>query len=373
VNENSRRPVPGQPSMAFNSVVGIPVPAPEFLGTDYLIDPGRFASEGNWAFCRFTSRQVPGARIGFQRGGFNGGNVERAPSRSYLQLHLELLTEEGAVLWIPSGEYDASKVISDPERMDMRLDHDGKQIFRLSGWPSMVCRFCSADGYAEADLQFDLAAVTVLPDCHLPHCLFAMWESMGEVTGSVRYGTRTVPVEGKVFFDHTRIIPQRHTVLSRHMYVYTTLYFDDGSGVFGYHSLDARGRPIDEYCFGVYLHADGGGRLLTGTLLTDLVLDTDGIAKSWRLSWEDDRLSLVAQVTVQDTPILQCWGPLNPPRNRKEYSIVPLVLDSAGHVTEAGRMRSLRGYGLAEYFNANLWPADAAALVSEPLSDRAGR
>lgn len=270
MNTHSRRPVAGQLSLAFNSVVGIPIPSSEFPGKDYLIDPGRFPSEGNWAFCRFTSQQVPATRIGFQRGGFNGGSAERDPSRSYLQLHLELLTDEGAVLWIPSGKYDASKVICDPERMDMRFDHEGRRIFHLSGWPSMQCRFCSEDGYAAVDLQLNLKATTVLPDCMLPNCLFAMWESMGEVRGSVRYGSRAVSVEGKVFFDHTRVLPLRHAVIPRHMYVYTTLYFEDGSGVFGYHSLDATGRPIDEYCFAVYMHADGGGRLLSGHMVDGL-------------------------------------------------------------------------------------------------------
>ncbi len=350
-----------QRSLLFDLPVGLPVPAAVFPKEDYLIDVGRFASEGNWAFCRFTSAQVPAARIGFQRGGFNGGHVERQPSRSYLQLHLELLTEEGAVIWIPSGIYDAGQVKSDPGCMDIRFDHEGRPIFSLGGWPRIECCFRSADDYAQANLQLDLKTVTVLPDALLPCCLFAMWESMGEVTGSVRYGTRKVTVSGKVFFDHTRVVPRSHAVVPRHMYVYTTLYFEDGSGLFGYHSLDVQGRPLEDYCYGVYLDAAGRGRLLRGTLLTCLILDRDGIAKSWQLSWRDAHLSIDAAVVVQETSILRCWGPAGAPRNRKEYSIVPLVLNSTARVMADGRSRILAGRGLAEYFNADLWPADAAA------------
>ena len=220
---------------------------------DYLIDPSRFPSEGNWAFCRFSSADIPAARLGFQRGGFNGGSAERAPSRSYLQMHLEFMTREGAVLWVPSGIYPAERVRTDAETMDITLDDAGIQLFSFSGWPKIECHFRSADDYAEAHLHFDLQVVTVLPDCILPHCLFAMWESMGEVSGSIRYADRTVAVSGKVFFDHTRVMPRRNLVVPRKMYVYTTLYFEDGGGLFGYHCVDARGLPIEYYCFGRFL------------------------------------------------------------------------------------------------------------------------
>jgi hypothetical protein len=242
-------------------------------------------------------------------------------------------------------------------------DHAGQEIFSLAGWPDIECHFRSDDSYAQADLQFAIKTVTVLPDCILPYCLFAMWESMGEVTGSVRYGERTVAVSGKVFFDHTRIIPRRHSVTPRHMYVYTTLYFDDGSGLFGYHSLDAQGQAVAGYCFGVYLDVAGNSRLVRGTRLTRLVLDEDGIAKSWQLKWRDDHLSLAAEVTVQESNIFKCWGSPSAPKVRKNFSIIPLVLDSHARVTllAEGGSRALRGYGLAEYFNADLWPAAAAA------------
>lgn len=336
-----------------------------FSKRDYLIDSRRFASEGNWAFCRFTNEDVLAARIGFQRGGFNGGSEDRMPSPSYLQLHLELMTRDGAVLWIPSGIYPAESVCTDPHAMDIKLEHAQRQIFRMHGWPKIACHFRSIDEDAQADLHFDLKAITVLPDCVLPHCLFAMWESMGDVSGSIRYRNRAFDVNGRVFFDHTRVIPRRHSVVPRQMYVYTTLYLEDGSGLFGYHSIDIHGRPIEDYCFGVYLDAAGNGRLLTDTELTHLALDEDGIASEWQICWRAADFSMSASVIVERSQILRCWGIPDAPQQRRQFSIIPLVLNANGKIVDAGVGRTLRGYGLAEYFNAELWPADAAAADVE--------
>lgn len=353
----------GSRSQVFDGLVGASVPAALVSKRDYLIDPSRFPSEGNWAFCRFSSEDIPAARLGFQRGGFNGGTVERTPSLSYLQTHLEFMTREGAVLWVPSGIYPAERVRTDSQTMDITLDDAGRQLFSFRGWPKIECHFRSADDYAEAHLHFDLQVVTVLPDCILPHCLFAMWESMGEVSGSIRYADRTVAVSGKVFFDHTRVMPRRHSVVPRHMYVYTTLYFEDGSGLFGYHCVDARGLPIEYYCFGIFLDAAGRGRLITETQLTHLRVDEDGIASGWQMRWQMADFSVSTHVSVRRSAILKSWGTPDAPQERRQYSIIPLVLDATATVVAAGTARTLRGYGLAEYFNAELWPADAAAVA----------
>ena len=67
-------------SRLFDGAVGETQPASLVSKHDYLIDPARFPSEGNWAFCRFDGDEVPALRLGFQRGGFNGGIRERDPS-----------------------------------------------------------------------------------------------------------------------------------------------------------------------------------------------------------------------------------------------------------------------------------------------------
>jgi hypothetical protein len=355
--------------MLFDGAVGETVPGSLVSKHDYLIDSAKFSSEGNWAFCRFESEEVPALRLGFQRGGFNAGTFEREPRPNYLQLHLELMTREGAILWLPSGMYPATHVTSDSNSMSICLDHDGRNIVSLQGWPTIKCHFCSEEGDLQADLLFALNAVTTLPDCMLPHCLFAMWESMGEVKGEVRYKDRPVAVKGKVFFDHTRVIPRRHLIVPRHMYVYTTLYFEDGRGLFGYHSVDAKGRFIDGYCFYIYLDSAGNSRFFEDVSMGRLIFDGDGIAKTWEITIQMRDFSLIVNVTSRDSRVLRSWGSPNAPQTRREFSIIPLVLDGSAQIGDALGLKMLKAYGLAEYFKADLWPADQAAMPidSKPL------
>jgi hypothetical protein len=95
------------------------------------------------------------------------------------------MTQDGAVLWLPSGMFPAGDVTTNPHSMDIRLERGGRKIFAFHGWPAIDCQFRSDDGDLQADLRFVLNTVTTRPDCMLPHCLFAMWESMGDVCGSV--------------------------------------------------------------------------------------------------------------------------------------------------------------------------------------------
>ena len=233
------------------------MPAAELSPADCLPDPDRFSSEGYWAFCRFQNDIIPAARFGFQRGGFNPGPRDETPNSSYLQLHLEVMTNEGAILWLPSGTYNAERLRVQPGKLDIRLDDQNTRIFQVIGWPSVEFIFASPDGYLAVELTFDLRTITVLPDSILPHCVFSMWESMGKVRGSIRYGQRRIPVSGTVFFDHTRVIRQTNGVLPRKLSLYTTMYFEDGSGLFGYQALDIEDRPIKDYCFIIYLDSSG--------------------------------------------------------------------------------------------------------------------
>jgi hypothetical protein len=348
-------------SGVFDGCIGRSVAASDVAPRDYLIDPDRFPSEGNWAFCRFDSEEIPALRLGFQRGGFNGGFVERDPSRLYLQLHLEIMTREGAILWLPSGMYRADHVMSDRHSMNIHLEGNSRRIFSFRGWPRIECHMSSDDGELQVDLEFALARVTVLPDGELPYCLFGMWESMGSARGSIRHRDRTTPVNGTVFFDHTRVLPRRHLSPPRHRYVYTTVFFEDGSGLFGYHSVDAQGTPIAGYCFHVHLDAQGNGELIEDSVLRNLTVDQDGIADGWEIVCGAASFSLIVTIRVRPSGILRSWGSPDAPQSRKDFSIVPLVLDGSATLQTAGRSQSLKAYGLAEYFDSRLWPADKAA------------
>jgi len=350
-------------SVAFEGIVGVAVPASQVAPQDYLVDRSRYPSEGNWAFCRFESDEIPAIRLGFELGGFNPGPEDVAPNTGYLQLHLEVITRDGALYWLPSGEYSSEAVDSNPDAMDVRFETGGREIFRLQGWPEIACHFQSADGDLEVNLRFDLTSVTVLPDALLPQCVFAMWESMGRAYGEARYRDRTVHLDGTVFFDHPRVIERRHAVTARQMYVYTTLRLEDGSGLFGYYALDVLGRPIADYCFCVYVDPAGYGRLLSDGVLTDLELDEDDIARSWCVTWRDASLVLGAEVSVRPGPILRSWGGPNAPQTRRAFGFPPLVLDATVRLEDAGTASLLRGAGLAEYFHVDLASADLARRV----------
>ena len=370
----ARSPVAGaRRSAAFGGVVGVAVPASSVATQDYLVDSNRFPSEGNWAFCRFESDEVPAIRLGFELGGFNPGSEDATPKPTYLQLHLEVMTRDGALFWLPSGQYSTDDVVSDPDRMDVRLEAGGQEVFRLHGWPSIACHFRSDDGDLEVNLQFDLTSVSVLPDALLPYCVFAMWESIGRAHGEARYLDRTVPLDGTVFFDHPRVIERRHAVTPRQMYVYTTLRLEDGGGLFGYYALDTLGRPIEDYCFCVFVDPSGRGRLLDDGVLAHLDLDEDGIARGWHLTWNDNEVALEADVTVRPGPILRSWGGQNAPQTRREFGFPPLVLDATIQIHERGATSVLRAWGLAEYFNADLAAADLARRVQPgPAAEPAG-
>ncbi len=350
-------------SAGFRGPVGVAVPAASVSERDYLIDADRYPSEGNWAFCRFESDEVPAIRLGFELGGFNPGLSAATPNRTYLQLHLEVVTREGALYWLPSGVFGAQDVVSDPDRLDVRFETLGREVFRLQGWPNIACHFVSVDGDLEVDLRFDLTTVSVLPDALLPHCVFAMWESMGRAHGHVRYLDRAVALDGTVFFDHPRVIERRHDVTPRQMYIYTTLRLEDGGGLFGYYALDVLGRPIEDHCFCVYVDAAGDGHLLSDGVLARLDLDEDDIASRWHVTWRDAGLTLDADVSVRPGPILRSWGGPNAPQTRREFGFPPLVLDAAVRVHQGDVVRDLRAWGLGEYFNADLAAADLARRV----------
>jgi len=343
--------------LTFSGIVGRTYPAAAFPKADLLIDPRRFDSEGNWAFCRFSSEEVPAVRMGFQRGGFNIGTAAGEPDRNLLQLHLEVMGGDGGRLWLPTGRYPASAVLSDPERMDVRLEQDGREIFSIRGWPHMEWHFLSEGGELEADLEVGIDSVTILPDCLLPACVFSMWETMGWAQGTIRIGARKVGVDGRIFYDHPRIAHAARPAAPRKMYLYTTMYFEDGSGMFGYHAVDQQDRPIPYYCFGVYLDPSGRGSFLPEAKTSGLEIGPDHIPTRWSLEWKGSGGGVAADIVVQDLPLLKAWGSQNAPRRRRDFIIFPLVLDGKVVVTEGGRTRRLAGRGLAEYFNAEHWPA----------------
>jgi hypothetical protein len=341
--------LPGDSSVAFSGIVGTTCAAESFPKNDYLIDGARYDSEGNWAFCRFESEEIYAARIGFQKGGFNITGHKLPTDRALLQLHLELMTREGAVLWIPTGTLDGAALVSDAEEMDIKLSQEGREIFSITGWPRMNWHFQSIERDAEAALDISLDSVTVLPDCILPYCVFSMWETMGDISGFVRFQDKKTEVKGKVFYDHPRIIEQRNEVALRNMYIYTTMYFEDGSGIFGYHAEDSSGDPISYYCFAVHINTRNSGQFLDQAEMQELEFDENNLPASWKLCLRNGEYIIDADIAARPTTLLQSWGSSLAPKSLTDFMKPPLVLDGMASFRAEDGQSNLRGYGLAEY------------------------
>ena len=165
-------------------------------------------------------------------------------------------------------------------------------------------------------------------------------------------------VQGKIFYDHPRIVHAVRAVAPRKMYLYTTMYFEDGSGLFGYHAVDERDRPIPYYCFGVYIDPAGKGSFLPKA-------QTQG---------SGDRRG------QHSHPVEPGVGGRRGRGRGGHHGAGPAPAEGLGlrvraaaaqrlhHLSPGpGRSRprsapaagpaALAGYGLAEYFNAEHWPA----------------
>lgn len=346
---------PGQPSRVFSGEVGRTYPAHSVDPGDYLIDRHRYSSEGDWAFCRFTSQQVPAIRMGFQIGSFDIGPGATAYDPSLLQLHLEVVTAEGAQLWIPTGQFPGEALVSSASAKDVRLMGHAGEILHIAGWPEMAWHVRSDDGELEVQLDVEVGSVTVLPDCILPHAVFAMWETLGRARGRVRVGSHWEDVEGHMFYDHTRVLRAEHDVAARRMYLYTTLALADGGGIFGYHAVDDHDRPLDYYCFGIHVDAAGRGTFLGQAELSELAFDADGLPCRWQLHWQSEELAVAASIEVQPIGLGRGWGGPAAPRSRATWPIFPLVLEATVVTTAAGKRHHQTGRGLAEYFDADKW------------------
>lgn len=342
-------------SYCFSGRIGKTYKAADIEPDEYALDAERFMSEGNWAFCRFNESDFTAARLGFERGSFNITEKPEKHNPDLLQLHLELMTEEGAVLWVPTGKYPSSDLVSSSKAFDMSLKTNGKQIFSITGWPQMQWHFSSEDDDLDMQFNFELSTFTILPDCLLPYSVFSMWASTGSLDGIIRIKNISRHVSGRVFLDHPRVLPNPSGGTPRSMYLYTTMFFEDGSALFGYHAEKPAGDPIPYYCFGIFIDSLGNGTYFPKAEMKKIIYSDDSIPDSYYFIWEDEEFRIECETTVQYDEIKYAWGSTNPPVKRRDFSILPLVLTGSAKMTGGGQTRTLKGKGLGEYFNEKLW------------------
>ena len=339
--------LPGMMSPYFTgAAVGETIPAAGLPASDLMIDDSHYDYEGNWAFCVFDGDEAPAARFGFGRGMVDladyGGSLG---SKSFLMLHIELMLQAGAALWLGTGRHTASEVAISADRMENRLRTGDRTILDISGWPVMRWQMESDDGEAAVEMTFTANVVTVLPDCIMQHNYFAMWLAIAEARGEVRFGETRVPVSGTAFYDHPRIIVKTSDVPVLGWYLYTPIRMSDGSHFIAYYAQDQSGARIDYYSFGAYFDPQGNATWFPEARLYDLTFDADEKPKSWRADYSAPGMTVHLDATVRDTAILRAWGGDKVAQTRKENGNIPLVFDAKVVING----ESVQGKGMAEY------------------------
>lgn len=335
----------------FLGRIGATISPRRFAASNSRIDPTRYDYEGNWAFCRFESDEVYGARFGFGRGAFDARDFGAAAplDPSNLWIHLELMTRDGAVLWIGNGRYAAGQVTLGARDHEARLVAGGREIFRISGWPKMAWHFASDDGALEVSMRCDLENVTILPDFVLPGNWFAMWLAIGRVRGTVRFQNRRTRVHGVVFYDHPRINMQRNRGRPFGWNLYTPMRLSNGARLMGFFSCDPRGAILEDSCYGLYVAANGTAEWASQVRLHELRLDADGKPKSWRSHWKGKSFEAVFHAFTRATSIRKAWGNPSVAQTRKANPNIPLIFDGQGKIVRGPRIEAVTGGGLGEF------------------------
>jgi hypothetical protein len=340
----------GGVSPHFAGTIGRTVSPGRFPSANYRIDRSRWDYEGNWAFCLFDNPACPAARFGFGLGNFDARDYGGAkPKEAFLWPQIEIMTRDGAVLWIPGTTYDPDSMRIAKRGFGTRVQAGQRDILRLTGWPNMHWQLASADGTAAVDMRLEVQNVTILPDCIMPRNRFAMWVCICRARGELRHGRKRFRVSGTAFFDHPRIAMVKNRVPTFGWYLYNPIRLSNGAHLISYFAKDAHGRCLPDYCFGLYLEPSGRTRWLRTETAHDLKLDADGRLKSWRTAWRGEDFVATATAVVRDTAVLKAWGHAGTPRTRKDYGNIPLVFDAQLEVRKDGRKQALSGTGLAEY------------------------
>jgi hypothetical protein len=342
----------GDTSAHFDGAIGRTVPAADFPERNYLTDMENYDYEGNWGFARFDGDDVLAARFGFGMGGFKWEDwgADASSSNDYLFLQLELMTSEGAVLWLCADHFKAGDCrIGDDSHALTIVENDGT-ICDINGWPQTTWRMQTLDDYAAVDLTAHMETATIVPDSVLPNNRFAMWIATGSISGTVRWGEHHKSVRGVIFTDHPRITATHHRVAELGWFHYTPMRLDDGSRLIAYFTRFADGGRNPEYCFGCLIRPDGSSVWLQQTAFEHTAFDAHNKPRSWRQTWEAEGLTVTARSSILPLPLNRAWGG-DVPQSLKDNTNVPNAFDTEMTVTENGADRRLTGGGIYEYIN----------------------
>ncbi len=322
-----------------------------FPQENYVMTRGNYDYEGNWAFCVFNDPYIVGARFGYGAGKFDARDYfpdANSPHPDYMQLHVEIMTQDGAFQWVNSVDFSAADLKLDDSKFDQTIVKNGIEILRLKDWPNLKWNMSSDD--EEASLQMELRPITiaVLPDNRMPSQIFSMFLAFCDIHGTIKLNGQSHIVSGTAFYDHTRIRSGITDALPYGMNFYTPVRLSDGSFFGAYFTTDHLGNQREGYCFALYYGADGYHHYFQHHLMKDIQLDDDGLPQSWTSELDDGEITL--KLTCQTRPICfkKGWGNPAPESRRNNYNF-PLLFDAQVEVKIKEEIKSLEGVGLAEY------------------------
>jgi len=336
-------------SALMSGAVGEVLKLAEFPRENVWPNPPRYTYEGDWLFCCFDDPAIRAARIGFGQGGFRWedyGLPASADLRVPVAYRVELITSAGVEACLFSGKFERHPVELSPSAR--RFRHEGKELFRLEGWPQMHWRFQSPDGSLGADLEVVPRRVVVWPDCVMPHNTFSMCIGACDVNGSVSTAQGAVQVAGTAFYDHPRVLVEDNDVAPFGWYLYAPLRFLDGSMLAAYHMEDGRGAIDREYSAGFLTRPDGSGRWLASARFRNLRFGRDGNPSGWDAEVLGPGVEIHYAVRIEEIPLAKLWS--SEPQEGGKYLAFPLLMAAEGESVIDGMRSGLEGgTGIAEF------------------------
>jgi hypothetical protein len=319
-----------------------------FPVSNVSIDDTRFDYEGNFAFCRFKSAEIYGARIGFGRGALDwrdyGGS--EGPDRSFLMVDVDVMAADGAVIWQSKGRFRAANTTISTTKCELRLGNNN--VFNLRGWPRSRWQFDTDDRYTSVHLTLDPLAVAILPEYVMPSNRFSMWLALCRVVGRVRLGTRTWRLKGTAHYDHPRISVEESGAAQFGWLIYAPISLSDGSYFSGYYTESKDGSAVEGQCYAWLFEPDSGrSTWFDRSEVRQLVLDNDGRPLAWRIAWIGEQESLEITSTVRPTAIARAWGNPGIGPTGADYNI-PFVYDCVAVIGSGPGARRVSGTGLGE-------------------------
>ena len=125
----------GGSSAHFDGLIGHTVAAAQFPARNYLTDLVNYNYEDNWGFARFDGDDVLAARFGFGMGGFcwEDWGTDTPSADDYLFLQLEMMTSEGAVLWLCGDHFKAGDCHIGDAGHALTITDDGRSAISGAG------------------------------------------------------------------------------------------------------------------------------------------------------------------------------------------------------------------------------------------------